>query len=76
MAYGNDVSYHNHYAAVDVYASGKNVKVVVADNGDQKNYGINATIKWAFFFFSIIHAEKRKMYRNVKTVYIVYMFVR
>lgn len=44
-AYGNDVSYHNQYATVDVYADGKNVKVVVAGNGNQKNYVINATIK-------------------------------
>jgi alkaline phosphatase len=44
-AYGNDASYHNQYATVDVYAEGKNVKVVVAGNGSQKNYVINATLK-------------------------------
>ena len=44
-AYGNDASYHNQYSTVDVYADGKNVKVVVAGNGNQKNYVINATLK-------------------------------
>lgn len=44
-AYGNDASYHNQYATVDVYASGKNVKVVVAGNGNQKNYVVNAALK-------------------------------
>jgi hypothetical protein len=29
-AYGNDVSYHNQYAIVDVYADGRNMKVAVA----------------------------------------------
>jgi alkaline phosphatase len=44
-AYGNDASYHNQYATVDVYAAGKNVKVVVAGNGNQKNYVINSVLK-------------------------------
>ena len=44
-AYGNDASYHNQYATVDVYADGKKVKVVVAGNGNQKNYVINTALK-------------------------------
>jgi alkaline phosphatase len=44
-AYGNDASYHNQYSTVDVFADGKNVKVVVAGNGVQKNYVINASLK-------------------------------
>lgn len=44
-AYGNDVSYHNQYAAVDVYADGKNVKLAVAGNGMQKSYVIKTSIK-------------------------------
>ncbi len=44
-AYGNDVAYHNQYSTVDVYAEGKKTKVVVAGNGAQKSYVINATVK-------------------------------
>ena len=44
-AYGNDVSYHNQYAIVDVYADGKSVKVAVDGHGLQKSYVIKASIK-------------------------------
>jgi len=43
-AYGNDASYHNQYATVDVYSDGKAVKVAVAGNGCQKSYVINAKL--------------------------------
>jgi hypothetical protein len=44
-AYGNDASYHNQYATVDVYRDGKNVQVAVAGNGNQRSYVLSATIK-------------------------------
>ncbi len=44
-AYGNDASYHNQYATVDVYADGKNVKLAVAGHGMQKSYVIATSIK-------------------------------
>ena len=44
-AYGNDVSYHNQYATVDVRADGKKYQVVVAGNGLQKNYVVNAVLQ-------------------------------
>jgi 3',5'-cyclic AMP phosphodiesterase CpdA len=44
-AYGNDASYHNQYATVDVYRDGKNVQVAVAGNGNQRSYVLAATIK-------------------------------
>ena len=44
-AYGNDASYHNQYATVDVYADGKNMKLAVAGNGMQKSYVIKASLK-------------------------------
>jgi predicted phosphodiesterase len=43
-AYGNDVSYHNQYATVDVRADGKKYQVAVAGNGLQKNYVVNAVL--------------------------------
>jgi hypothetical protein len=43
-AYGNDASYHNQYATVDVRADGKKYQVVVAGNGLQKNYVVNAVL--------------------------------
>src|SRR5450830_1145472 len=44
-AYGNDVSYHNQYATVDVRADGKKYQVAVAGNGFQKNYVVNAVLQ-------------------------------
>jgi hypothetical protein len=44
-AYGNDASYHNQYATVDVYRDGKNVQVAVAGNGVQRSYVLSATVK-------------------------------
>lgn len=44
-AYGNDASYHNQYATVDVFTDGSAVKVVVAGNGMQKSYVIKTTLK-------------------------------
>jgi len=44
-AYGNDASYHNQYAVVDIYADGKNVKLAVAGHGMQKSHVITASIK-------------------------------
>jgi predicted phosphodiesterase len=41
VAYGNDLSYHNQYAIVDVYKEANHYKVVVAGHGLQKNYVIN-----------------------------------
>jgi hypothetical protein len=43
-AYGNDASYHNQYATVDVRADGRKYQVAVAGNGAQKNYVVNATL--------------------------------
>jgi len=43
-AYGNDVSYHNQYATVDVRADGKKYQVAVSGYGLQKSYVINATL--------------------------------
>lgn len=44
-AYGNDVSYHNQYALVDVYVDGKNVKVLVDGHGLQKSYVIRTSVQ-------------------------------
>lgn len=44
-AYGNDVSYHNQYAFVEVYAEGKNCKVTVDGNGLQKSYILRTVLK-------------------------------
>ncbi len=44
-AYGNDASYHNQFAIVDVYADGKSIKLAVAGNGMQKSYVIKASMK-------------------------------
>jgi hypothetical protein len=44
-AYGNDVSYHNQYAIVDVYADGRNMKVAVDGHGMQKSYVIKTSVK-------------------------------
>lgn len=43
-AYGNDASYHNQYATVDVRADGKKYQVAVAGNGMQKNYVVNTVL--------------------------------
>jgi alkaline phosphatase len=43
-AYGNDVSYHNQYATIDVRADGKKYQVDVAGNGLQKNYVVNTIL--------------------------------
>lgn len=40
-AYGNDASYHNQYATVDVRADGNKYQIAVAGNGMQKSYLIN-----------------------------------
>jgi hypothetical protein len=44
-AYGNDASYHNQYATVDVYRDGESVQVAVAGNGNQRSYALTAAIK-------------------------------
>jgi hypothetical protein len=44
-AYGNDASYHNQYATVDVYRDGQNVQVAVAGNGNQRSYVLTTTIR-------------------------------
>jgi len=44
-AYGNDASYHNQYATVDVYADGKNMKLVVAGHGIQKSHVTKTSLK-------------------------------
>ena len=44
VAYGNDASYHNQYATVDVRADGKKYQVVIAGNGLQKSYVINKVL--------------------------------
>lgn len=44
-AYGNDASYHNQYATVDVFVDGNAVKLAVMGNGMQKSYVIKTTIK-------------------------------
>jgi predicted phosphodiesterase len=41
-AYGNDASYHNQYATVEIYKDEKNYKIDVKGNGMQKNYILNA----------------------------------
>ncbi len=44
-AYGNDASYHNQYATVDVYKDGKDIQVAVAGNGNQRSYALSAKVK-------------------------------
>ena len=44
VAYGNDASYHNQYATVDVRADGKKYLVAITGNGLQKSYVINKTL--------------------------------
>jgi predicted phosphodiesterase len=44
-AYGNDVSYHNQYATVDLYQDGKNCQIAVAGNGALKSYVLSAALK-------------------------------
>jgi hypothetical protein len=41
-AYGNDASYHNQFATVDVYRDGKTYQVVVAGSGGQKSFVVTA----------------------------------
>lgn len=43
-AYGNDVSYHNQYATIDVRADGPRYQVAVAGHGLQKSYIVNKTL--------------------------------
>ena len=43
-AYGNDVSYHNQFATVDVRADDKHYLVTVAGNGFQKSYVVNTVL--------------------------------
>jgi hypothetical protein len=43
-AYGNDASYHDQYATVDVYKDGKAYQVAVAGNGGQKSFVLAATL--------------------------------
>jgi predicted phosphodiesterase len=43
-AYGNDVSYHNQYATVDVYKDGSKYQVAVAGNGVQRSYVLNSIL--------------------------------
>ena len=44
-AYGNDASYHNQYATVDVRADGNKYQVAVSGNGLQKSYVINSVLR-------------------------------
>lgn len=44
-AYGNDASYHNQYATVDIFAEGKNYRLAVTGHGIQKSYVLAAAIK-------------------------------
>ncbi len=43
-AYGNDVSYHDQYATVDVYKDGKTYQLAVSGNAGQKSYVLSATL--------------------------------
>jgi alkaline phosphatase len=43
-AYGNDASYLNQFATVDVRADGKKCQLTVAGNGSQRNYVANAVL--------------------------------
>jgi predicted phosphodiesterase len=45
-AYGNDTSYHNQYATVEVYKNDKNYKIEIKGNGNQKTYIINAVSQY------------------------------
>jgi hypothetical protein len=42
VAYGNDASYHNQFATVDVYRDGKTYQLAVAGSGAQKSYVVSA----------------------------------
>jgi alkaline phosphatase len=44
-AYGNDASYHNQYATVDVYKDGRDIQVAVAGNGNQRSYVLSASLR-------------------------------
>jgi predicted phosphodiesterase len=43
-AYGNDVSYHNQYATIDVYKDGGKYQIAIAGSGGQKSYVLNGSI--------------------------------
>jgi alkaline phosphatase len=43
-AYGNDASYHNQYATVDVYRDGGKYQLAVAGSGGQKSYVLSAAL--------------------------------
>lgn len=43
-AYGNDASYHNQYAKIDVRAEGKKYQLAVSGSGMQKSYIIDRTL--------------------------------
>ena len=43
-AYGDDVTYHNQYATVDVYQDGKKYQIAIAGNGGLKSYVLSATL--------------------------------
>lgn len=45
VAYGNDVSYHNQYATVEIYQDGKKYRINVIGHGLQKNYDVQTEIK-------------------------------
>lgn len=44
-AYGNDASYHNQYALVEVFSEGKdNIRICISGNGLQKSYILKSTL--------------------------------
>ena len=45
VAYGNDASYHNQFATVDVLADGRNFRVLVNGNARQKTHILKASLK-------------------------------
>lgn len=42
-AYGNDASYHDQFATVDLYKDGKSYQLSVAGNGGQKSYVLSSS---------------------------------
>ena len=45
VVYGNDVSYHNQFAVVDVYSDGRNVTLAVWGNGLQRPYLVKTSVR-------------------------------
>ncbi len=43
-AYGNDASYHNQYATVDVYQDGRKFQIAIAGNGGARSYVLSSTL--------------------------------